>query len=74
MFDLSFYKLIKWVLYIIDDCKEGSHKNNTTRTLTYEMCKYCKFSILVLQLTLKENTNLSNIDRYIGDYFKYFMK
>ena len=73
MFDLTFYKLIKWVLNTRDNCKEDRHKSNTTRTITPDMTADCKFSILVLELYLKENTNISNLEKYMCGYFKYFI-
>ena len=73
MFDLSFYKLIKWVLNLEDDTNEYFQQKYTARTHTDEMFRDVRFSILVLGLTIKENTNISNLDRYMSDYFEYFM-
>ncbi len=38
------------------------------------MFKDIGFALLALHLTKKENTNLSNIDRYMDDYYEYFVK
>ena len=74
MFDLSFYKLIKWALNLEGDTKELFHNITIARRRTNEMIKDFAFSLLVMRLTKKEDTNLSNIDRYMDNYFKYFMK
>lgn len=73
MFDLSFYELIKCMLNFKDNSNGYLHKFNTARTITWDMIKYVRFSWLVLYLTKKEDTNLSNIERYMGDYFEYFI-
>ncbi len=72
MFDLSFYKLIKWRLNLEDDLKEQFHKKIIARTLTRDMFKYSGFSLLVMLLNINGNTNTSNFDRYIEDYYEYF--
>ena len=69
MFDLSFYELIKWALNYEDNANEYLHK-----TITYEIKKYVRFSLLVWRLTRKEDTNLSNISRYMDGYVEYFIK
>jgi hypothetical protein len=74
MFDLLFYELIKWALNFEDETKEYFHKRNIVRTRTKEMNSDIRFSLLVLRLTTKEDTNLSNIDMYMGGYYEYFMK